>query len=154
VIKEIPGVFHNDPNMSHNDIEKIKILSELNSSSKWENFVSLSNRHFMLLQDDEWPSKIIADDNFLYRWVEDWNEDFFLHFSSILNAIDLPGNSELYVFWMKEVGLKTNWDVFCRNWINFLYEDEGCILVLPDSDKSIVLSNGVAWLGTRGVLKT
>jgi hypothetical protein len=154
VSKEIPGVFHDDPKMSASDIEQVDILSESTCSNKWIEYVSAVNRHFMQMQDDEWPAKVVADSNFWYRWQEEWNDDDFCKFSSLLRDVSLPGNSTLYVFWMKEVGVKTTWEVFCNNWGNFLYEDEGCILVLPAHEVSLVLSNGSAWQGERGAAKT
>ena len=152
--KEIPGVFHDDPKMSSSDLDQIAILSESTCSKEWTKFVSAVNRHFMQMEDDEWPSKIVAGNNCWYHWVEDWNEDKFSDFRVRLKSINIPSNSALFIFWMKEVGIKTSWGVFCNNWGNFLYEDEGCILVLPEHEISLVLSNGLAWLGNRGASKT
>jgi hypothetical protein len=149
VIKEISGVFHDDPKMSSHDLEQIEILSEGACSKKWIEYVSAVNRHFMQLHDDEWPAKVVDENNFMYHWQEDWNNDDFPNFRSHLQSVGLPEESVLYIFWMKEVGIKTTWGIFCNNWGNFLYEDEGCILVLPEHSKSIVLSNGQSWLGDR-----
>ncbi len=152
--KEIPGVFHNDPKMSAEDLEEINILSYGECVEAWIGYVSAVNRHFMQMQDDEWPSKIVSSTHCWYRWVEDWNADNFSEFNSRLQTIGIPEKSTLFVFWMKEAGLKTNWGVFLRNWGNFLYEDEGCILVFPEHEESLVLSNGSAWLGKRCASKT
>lgn len=152
--KEIPGVFHDDPKMSSEDLDEINILSESKCAEAWTEYVSTANRHFMQMQDDEWPFKVVAGNHCWYQWVEDWNDDNFSEFSSRLQTIGIPEKSTLFVFWMKEIGLKTNWGVFCKNWGNFLYEDEGCILVLPEHEESLVLSNGSAWLGKRSASKT
>ncbi|MDH5731074.1 MAG: DUF2947 domain-containing protein [Gammaproteobacteria bacterium] len=152
--KEIPGFFHDDPKMSFEDLGEIEILSESECAQKWTEYVSAANRHFMQMQDDEWPSKVVSGNHCWYHWVEDWNDDDFSEFSSRLQTIGIPDGSTLIVFWMKEIGLKTNWGVFRKNWGNFLYEDEGCILVLPEHEESLVLSNGSAWLGKRSAPKT
>ncbi|GHA16451.1 hypothetical protein GCM10008090_27830 [Arenicella chitinivorans] len=152
--KEIPGVFHDDPKMSSDDLALIEILSDVVSAKRWDKYVSEVNRHFMQMYDDEWPAKIVSGEKCWYHWVEDWNEDDFSEFTHRLESIGIPTDSALYIFWMKEVGVKTNWGVFIKNWSNFLYEDEGCILVLPMQKESLVLSNGAAWLGARGVPKT
>jgi hypothetical protein len=70
-----------------------------------------------------------------------------------LEAQSIPIDSLLYIFWMRETGVATNWGVFCRNWSNFLYEDEGCILILPSHKAAFVLSNGLSWSGDRVELK-
>jgi hypothetical protein len=154
VSKEVPGAFIDDPKMSSDDLDKVYVFSEVESSQKWVEFVSTLNRHFMLMHNGEWPSRVITDGNFLYRWIDDWNRDDFNGFSSRLQSIGIPEDSTLYVFWMKELGLKTVWSVFRRNWGNFLYEDEGCILVFPEQKSAFVFSNGSAWLGERGQPKT
>jgi len=154
VSKEIPGVFHNDPEMSSEDLDQIDILNETLCSEKWTELVSGLNRHFMQLQDNEWPAQVVTESNFLYRWQEDWNNEDYSTFSSQLQDFGIPDASTLYVFWMKEVGIKTTWGVFCGNWGNFLFEDEGCVLVLPEHNVSVVLSNGSAWKGVRNAAKT
>ena len=148
--KEIIGVFYDDPKISTGDLERISILNKNNCSEKWIAYVSAINRHFMLMDDDEWPAKIVDNSHYWYRWIEDWNENKFCKFKVRLQSLNILADSTLYVFWMKEIGLKTNWEVFFNNWGNFLYEDEGCILVLPKYNKALVLSNGSAWLGKRG----
>lgn len=152
--KEIPGVFLNDPELSSTDLDRIIILDEIASEKLWHEYVSEQNRHFKELNDDEWPSKIVSKNRCLYSWGENWNDNDFDPFKFLLNGLSIPNNALLYVFWMKEIGLKTCWEVFCNNWGNFLYEDEGCILVLPEIDRSLVLSNGLAWIGERGAAKT
>ena len=152
--KEILGVFHDDPKMSSEDLEAINILSKDECAQAWIEYVSVFNRHLMKMQDDEWPSKVIAGNHCWYHWVEDWNNDNFSEFSSRLQTIGIPEEDTLFVFWMKEIGLKTNWGIFCKNWGNFLFEDEGCILVLLEHEETLVLSNGSAWLGKRSAPKT
>jgi hypothetical protein len=153
LIKEIPGVFLNDPEMSLEDQELIQIMSSAESSEKWKKFVSKVNRHFMLLGNDEWPSLIVKQGCILYNWLSDWNSNRYYEFRSVLEKQGIPSDSLLYVFWMRETGVVTNWGVFCRNWSNFLYEDEGCILVLPNHKTAFVLSNGLSWSGDRVELK-
>ncbi|MEJ2612579.1 MAG: DUF2947 family protein [Candidatus Thiodiazotropha sp.] len=151
---EIPGVFYDDPKMSSEDLDKIVIFSENECKNNWTEYVSEISGHFMQMANDEWPSIIVDGNNCWYRWVDDWNDDDYSQFSAKLRCLNIPGKSVLYIFWMKEVGLKTTWEVFCKNWGNFLYEDEGCILVLPDFTDALVLSNGSAWFGKRGTPKT
>lgn len=147
--KEIPGVFHNEPEMTSEDLDQIEILTESECAEKWNDYVSAVSRHFMLMTNDEWPAKITTAEACWYHWIEDWNNNHITIFRERLQGIGIPSNSPIFIFWMKETGIKTTWGVFCDNWINFLYEDEGCILVVPNQEVSVILSNGFAWLGTR-----
>tara|TARA_R110002096_G_scaffold435826_2_gene663660 strand:+ start:208186 stop:208548 length:363 start_codon:yes stop_codon:yes gene_type:complete len=38
---------------------------------------------------------------------------------------------EIFVMWMREVCVSATWGIFRRNWINFLYEDEGVVVSGP-----------------------
>ena len=146
-IKEIPGVFYDDPIITNDDWESIYFFDENECSDLWEKYISEKNRHFMKLDSDEWPSLLVKKESILYRWLDDWNNDNIEEFKNVILNLGVPIDSEVYFFWMKEIGVKTKWQIFARNWINFLYEDEGCILVVPESKCSLVLSNGRAWFG-------
>jgi hypothetical protein len=145
--KEIPGVFYDDPKIACNDLEGINIIEESECIPLWEEYVSSSNRHFMLLNNDEWPSLLVKDENLIYDWHQDWNNNNINDFKEILLSLGVPADSTVCFFWMKEIGLKTTWQIFARNWINFLYEDEGCIVVVPEHNCSVILSNGKSWFG-------
>ncbi len=148
--KEIEGVFHDDPKLPEEVLAKVRILEEPECISKWEEFVSEKNRHFMLLNDDEWPSEIVRSNNSFYNWFDDWNNNNYSGFGSILKKLDIPLENQIFLFWMKEIAAETTWDIFCKFWINFLYEDEGVILVVQNSNKALILSNGNSWHGTLG----
>lgn len=151
--KEVTGCFYNDPIIDPKELVKISVLNEKECADKWTKYVSDDNRHLMLMKKDEWPSQLLKEENFLYKWINDRNEDHYTEFQALLKSIGIPVENYLYLFWMKEVGIKTKWGVFINNWSNFLYEDEGCILVLPEFENALVLSNGNAWYGPRRSLK-
>ncbi len=144
-MKSIPGCFYNDPEMPADHLEKVTPLNKAESSALWQKFVSPSNRHLMLLDDTEWPSKLIVENACWYYWVDDWNNDDFSTFASMLSSLPVKNETVLHLFWMQECGITTTWEVFSQNWGNFLYEDEGVVIVVPDSSVSVILSNGKAW---------
>ncbi|QDV18439.1 hypothetical protein Pan153_30970 [Gimesia panareensis] len=146
-IKEIPGFFYNDPKISSGDLEGIYKVEENECISLWEKYVSSSKRHFMLLENNEWPSLLVNKECCLYNWQQDWNNNNIKDFKEILLGLEVPIDSTVYFFWMKEIGAKTTWQIFARNWINFLYESEGCIVVVPEHNCSLILSNGWSWFG-------
>ncbi len=148
--REVDGCFHDDPIINTSDKGLIKILDNNTSIKLWDEFISHNNRHFMLLGDDEWPSTIVRDENMLHFWQDDWNEDKAKGFKDLMSELIKDSTENIvYFFYMREHCIETTWGVFCRNWINFLYEDEGCILTFKDSLDSIVFSNGKSWYGKR-----
>ncbi|MEO9591706.1 DUF2947 family protein [Rhodopirellula bahusiensis] len=146
---EIPGCFHNDPPIADADQLAINVLDESDASNRWDQLVSASNRHFMFLDETEWPAILVRDASVFYTWMDDWNNDNADAFCNALRTLDIDLTQSVTVFWMREHAIESSWDAFTRNWINFLYEDEGCIVVPSVSYTSLVLSNGNSWVGTR-----
>ena len=152
MVKEIPGCFYNDPEMTEIDLGSIDILGKEECGEKWTELVSSKSRHLMRMEE-EWPCKLMKDNHLLYDWLNDWNSDNIAPFKSVLEQkIALPSEAEIFFFWMKETGIRTTRSVFCRNWMNFLFEDEGCILVSPKFEPALLLSNGRSWKGLRSLL--
>ena len=147
--QEIPGCLHDDPPLTELAKSLISALNETESNHHWDRLVSLNKRHFMLLEDSDWPSQLVATSSVFYSWLDDWNNDSPDQFSSRLRTLDLAADVPVFIFWMRETGARTNWGTFTDNWINFLYEDEGCIVVTEESTTSLVLSNGHCWVGNR-----
>jgi hypothetical protein len=50
---------------------------------------------------------------------------------------------------MREIAIETTWSIFLKHWINFLFEDEGVIVVNNENDNIVVLSNGALFIGKR-----
>ena len=151
---EIPGCLHDDPTISDDDKSRIVVLPEAESQKLWDELVSASNRHFMLLDPSEWPARLVNDNPLFYRWHDDWNANKPDHRTDKLNELDVSGTDELRVFWMREIGARTNWDTFTRNWMNFLYEDEGSIILPASGTMALVFSNGHVWAGNRQPTET
>ena len=146
---EISGCLLNDPPLDDVAKSSIHALDEPESQKHWDRYVSNDNRHFMLLGDSEWPAVLVAKNPIFYSWHDDWNKNSASGFTGKLDSLDLAPNETVFVFWMRELCARSNWTTFSRNWINFLYEDEGCIVVAENSLTSIVLSNGRSWVGER-----
>jgi hypothetical protein len=146
---EIPGCFHNDPPIADADRLAINVLDESDASTRWDQLVSPSNRHFMLLDQTEWPAQLVRDASVFYNWMDDWNNDASVTFCDALRTLDINLDQTITVFWMREHAVESSWDAFTRNWINFLYEDEGCIVVPSLSQTCVILSNGRSWVGQR-----
>ncbi len=138
---------HEDPPISEAEANQIKILSESESSDLWVKYISKYNRHYMLLGYDEFPSG--SGDTFLYYWKDDWHYRKSQKFKSKLKNLPFEKNETIIFFWMKESAIETQWSVFYNNWINFLYEDEGCILICETNPNTIILSNGLSWFLQR-----
>ena len=147
--REIQGCFQDEPPISDADKRVINVLGEPEASMRWDHLVSNRHRHLMLLDQTEWPARLVHDAPVFYNWLDDWRDDVVDSFRDILRTLDIELAETVTVFWMREQAVESTWDAFTRNWINFLYEHEGCIVVPSVSIAAVVLSNGNSWVGSR-----
>ena len=134
--------------VSSEDIKNIKPLSVGYSGLLWQQYISNSNRHFMLLNSDD---KLTLLEKQNYNWLDDWNNGTYDNFKNYLSR-NLPYNQgdTIIVFWSKESAVETNWSIFIKHWANFLFEDEGVVLINTTNEKVLVFcSDGVLLKGKR-----
>ncbi len=145
----IPGVLINDPPMDKNDLNQIEVLSETESIVVWDELIDSRGNHLMLLPSDSWPAKLIASNCALYEWLDDWNKNTVSKMQHLLAEV-WPPNKIIYIFWSRNNGVRTVHNVLYRNWINFLYEDEGVLVCSKGDKRAVILSNGRMWIaGTQ-----
>ncbi len=145
----IEGVLIDDPQMSAKDRRTIIVLHKSESAELWDRHISCDGRHFMLLPNDSWPAKLIRSTTVRYYWTNDWNTNNVAPMAEILGSMRAPEN-EVLVFWGREIGVRTTNGVFARRWLNFLYEDEGVLVVSPSDETKCILSNGRLWIAELG----
>lgn len=130
------------------DIKNIKPLSVGYSGLLWGQYISNRNCHFMLLNDDDKLEQLEKED---YNWLDDWNNGTYENFKNYL-SINLPYNQydTIIVFWSKESSVETNWNTFIEHWANFLFDDEGVILIDTTNENVLVFcSDGALVKGKR-----
>jgi hypothetical protein len=140
--------FDNDIKIDDKDTDKIKPLNEDFSSQLWDKFISTKNRHFMLLDNDEWPILLARTDS-IYNWQNDWNQINIPNFQEVLiKHVNISMDSIILFFWMKERAIQTSWEIFLKYWINFLFDDECPILLSIETHKAIIFGpHGQTWFG-------
>ena len=148
-LAEIEGKFYDDPPIPESLHDSLHILDESEVRALWSEHVSSESRHFMLMADHEWPAIITSSSDPIHYWNDDWNSNRLSDLTLKLEASGIPGEELTLIFWMKESGMRTKWGTFCGHWINFLYEDEGCIVLFPLRNQAYIFSNGRVWSGSR-----
>jgi hypothetical protein len=134
------------------DLSDIKPLSSEYSSLIWEKFISRKKQNIASLEQHEWPMQLKKQD---YNWMNDWNNNNLKGLSNfILNKVNLYDNDIIIFYWMKGTAVETTWRIFLNNWINFLFESEGNLLVCFRKGDSIRFdSSGNFYVGKRKVIE-
>ncbi|MTH13988.1 DUF2947 family protein [Flavobacterium sp. LC2016-01] len=138
------------PVLTVTDKPQIKALTDHYCSQLWNEYVSETKHHLMLVNDlKDW--KIKNEIKKEYNWQKDWNNNIIEAFEeNIKPLLDWKDEDPVFFFWNKFSGIETTWSLICKYWISFLYEDEANILVSPKSKNVIILSvNGNLTIAER-----
>lgn len=137
-----------DIKIPDSDISKIQPFSKEYSSIIWERYISKGCRHLCLMDKNEWPFSLVP---IHYNWIPDWNENnFSLLADELRDKTSFDDKDIILFFWMKECAVKTTWGIFLKYWVNFLFEDEGPILIRSEKKTAIRFSaTGSVFIGER-----
>lgn len=142
--------YDKDISIADCDIEKIKPFTQQYCSFLWNHYISKSGRHSILLKPDEWLVELLKNNPICY-FDTDWNENRYDTLRDLLSeCLHFNNQDHIYFFWNREDGIETTWEIFLRYWINFLFNDEGPILINPSSKHVIRFgSDGSVRIGKR-----
>ncbi|MBM7870717.1 late competence protein required for DNA uptake (superfamily II DNA/RNA helicase) [Clostridium pascui] len=128
------------------EITMIKPLTEIYSKLLWEKYINTEKRHVMLLGKNELhPLQRIE-----YNWQDDWNINEYKNMRKCLRyVLSYKDEDVIFILYMKEISIETTWSIFLKHWINFLFEDEGVIVVNERNENIIVFRNGALFVGKR-----
>ena len=84
-------------------------------------------------------------------WHNDWNSNNYDRISKILKShVTWSDDMTVYFCWSREDIFETTWGIFNKYWINFLFDDEGPILIAKEkSEVFTFLPTGVVYMGDR-----
>lgn len=130
-------------------LAQIKPMSEARSQVLWDEFISKNVDHPDFFTPKDWPSDKSVwqlTDNWEKRWDSE-NESLP---DSILENIDWDPNTIVYFCTNRNVVIETNWKVFKACWKNFLFMDDGSILIgKKRKEAAQFLSNGNFKVGKK-----
>jgi hypothetical protein len=138
------------PTLTDYDKPEIKAFASNYCSELWSKYISESKKHLMLINNsEEW--KIKNEIKKEYNWQKDWNDTNIGAFNeNVKPLIDWEEDDEVMFFWNKYSGIESKWNIICKYWISFLYDDESNIIINPKSKKVIILStNGSLSIAER-----
>jgi Protein of unknown function (DUF2947) len=130
-----------DPPMSAEDRAGIRRLTSDEANAFWNAFVSPVGDHLKLLPDESWPRLLVTWKFLRYEWEADWNANRLELMRSLLR--DLRDDAGVvYVCESRNWCVETTNGVLARNWINFLYDDEGVLVLSKVDARRCVFSHG------------
>lgn len=141
---------HKDLPVEQDNLPLIKPLSEESATQIWIQLISKRVNHPELFEKDDWPqagNTWEQTDN----WQDVWESEDMELPDSVLEALDWEPETVVYFCYHSEHIIQTTWKVFKACWKNFLFLDNGPILIGKRRLQALqFLENGQVKIGNRG----
>jgi len=135
--------------LNESDLAQIKPLSVQAAGDVWRNYISAEGNHYENFHAADWPKKAETwqgDGN----WQQVWESDDESLPAELLEFMDWQGETLIYFCYDHEQVIETRWSVFQRAWKNFLFFDDGPILVGRKRQQAVqFFQNGQFKFGNR-----
>ena len=120
---------HKDLPVASGDLEQIKPYSEAVSNQLWNQYISQNAGHPSQFGHGDWPSRNGVWQEGAPDWQQCWELDEPDMPAELLAHLDWDDNTVVLFFYDCDRVIETRWSVFRRCWKNFLFFDDGPILV-------------------------
>lgn len=142
---------HNSLPIADEDIAQIKPMSPARANVLWDTFISRQVDHPDFFKNGDWPQeKGTWKDN--ADWEKRWDSDEQELPALALEHLDWDDNTTVYFCCSRNYVIETRWAVFKRCWKNFLFMDDGSILVGKKRQQAVqFMSNGRFQVGQRKI---
>ena len=140
---------HKSLPISETDLSKIKPMIKDRANVLWDTFISRQVDHPDFFKKGDWPfDQSNWQEQGKWEGIWDSNEENLPEL--ITNSIAWDNNTVVYYCSNRENVIETTWVVFKRCWKNFLFMDDGCILVGKKRKESVQFnSNGSFKVGIK-----
>ena len=140
---------HKSLPVSDDDLTKIKPMTSSRSNVLWDQFISKQVDHPDFFKNGDWPfdSKNWSEQG---KWEGIWDSDESALPDLVLQHLNWDVNTVIYYCTDRNQVFETTWAVFQRCWKNFLFMDDGSILIGKKRKEAVQFtSNGYFKIGQK-----
>jgi len=119
---------HRELPVNEQTLRQIKPLAETFSNQIWHQMISNNANHPDLFHKEDWPMKQNSW-KIHGKWQGNWESQKSDLPDEVADFIDWEGNTVVYFCYHADNIIETTWEVFCTHWKNFLFLDNGPILI-------------------------
>ena len=141
---------HRDLPISADDLALIKPMTPSRAETLWNTFISKDAPHYSYFSNSDWPEK-----RGVWQGAEAWQGDWESDDASLPAALEAfldewDARLTVYMCYENDHVIETQWAVFKRNWKNFLFIDDGPILIARKKNKAVqFFENGQFKMGIK-----
>ncbi|WP_194091309.1 DUF2947 domain-containing protein [Vibrio hibernica] len=136
---------HQSLPVPESDLVHIKPITQQRSAHLWIENISKQSPDSDRLSSSDWPSKAGCWIDEI-DWSAAWDSDEPDLPQEVLAHIDWQDDVTVYFCYEKYNSIETKWSIFKKHWKNFLFFDDGPILI--GRRRSEVL-----WFSSKGMVK-
>ncbi len=110
------------------DLAQIKPMDPARSAQLWKEQISPQSPDSERFSSSDWPEKTTNWQQSV-SWMAEWESDNENLPEAVLAAIDWQDDVTVYFCYEKYNIIETKWAIFKKHWKNFLFYDDGPILI-------------------------
>ncbi len=140
---------HKSLPVAKSELAKIKPMSSERANILWDTFISRQVDHPDFFKKGDWPidKGIWVEQG---KWENIWDSDEEALPELINNHLNWDNNTIVYYCSSRDNVIETTWLVFKRSWKNFLFMDDGPILIGKKRQQVVQFSsNGYFKIGEK-----
>jgi len=140
---------HKSLPITEQDLGKIKPMAAERANVLWDTFISRQVDHPDFFKKGDWP---FDKSNWLEqgKWEGVWDSNDESLPELISNHLGWDNNTVVYYCTTRDNIIETTWAVFIRCWKNFLFMDDGPILIGKKRPQAVQFtSNGYFKIGNK-----
>ncbi len=140
---------HKSLPLDEKSLTAIKPMSEQRAMVLWDGFISKSADHPDFFKTADWPldKKTWLDNG---KWEGIWDSDELALPLAITENIQWDPNTIVYYCINRKLVIETTWANFKLTWKNFLFVDDGCLLIGKKRQEVVqFFSNGQYKVGKK-----
>ncbi|MFT5815613.1 MAG: hypothetical protein ACI9VT_003387 [Psychroserpens sp.] len=140
---------HKSLTISDSDKTKIKPMISTRAKVLWDGAISKQVDHPDFFKKGDWPENAASwlDNG---KWENIWDSEACLLPEIILAHLKWDNNTVVYYCSSRDNVIETTWAVFQRCWKNFLFMDDGAILIGKKRNEAVqFLSTGYFKVGQK-----
>ncbi|WP_413111471.1 DUF2947 domain-containing protein [Thaumasiovibrio sp. DFM-14] len=131
--------------VSEEHLAFIRPLTQARSSQLWREFISAMSPDADHFESGDWAAKESSWSDEI-AWQDEWESDEPALPEAIAAFIDWEDNTPVYFCYEKYNVIETTWGVFKHTWKNFLFFDDGPMLIGRRKKQ-------VLWFNSEGQVK-
>lgn len=130
--------------------QQIRPLAADSAAQVWRQQISLEASHASHFLSDDWPARNGVWQSERLAWQEQWESDDVQLPQEIAEHCDWQDNTVVFFCYDMHHVVETNWRIFKQHWKNFLFFDDGPLLIAKRRQEAVqFFSDGQYQLGIK-----